>query len=297
MSRQPMPDAPFDPDNATAYARWRTVKLAAWPPEPEAFVTDLAHPDRIGPAEHARMLDACRRANLCIYRAPPGTAGRDTLRALAGAFGLVRRDGHLCADADGIATLQVTQDARRRDYIPYTDRPINWHTDGYYNPPAQRIRSMMLHCQEPAAEGGENACIDPEIIYIRLRDENPDYIRALMQPSCMTIPANRDASGELRAAQTGPVFSIDGHSGALHMRYTARRRNIAWAADPLLREALAFLETLLATDAPHAVRFRLAAGQGILCNNVLHMRTGFQDGPRQRRTFYRARFHERIAGT
>ncbi|MDD3449033.1 MAG: TauD/TfdA family dioxygenase, partial [Gammaproteobacteria bacterium] len=153
------------------------------------------------------------------------------------------------------------------------------------------------HCQEPAAEGGDNACIDPEIIYIRLRDENPDYIRALMQPACMTIPANSDATGELRAEQTGPVFSVDEDSGALHMRYTARGRNIAWAADPLLSEALAFLETLLRPDAPHAIRFRLEAGQGILCNNVLHMRTGFHDGPGQRRTFYRARFYERIAGT
>jgi hypothetical protein len=292
-----MPDSPFDPDNAAAYARWRTAKLAAWPPSPAALVTELAHPDQIEPAEHARMLAACRRANLCIYRAPPGTAGRDTLHTVAGAFGLVRRDGHLCADADGIATLQVAQDARRRGYIPYTDRPINWHTDGYYNPPAQHIRSMMLHCQEPAAEGGENACIDPEIIYLRLRDKNPDYIRALVRPACMTIPANSDETGVLRPAQTGPVFSVDGVSGALHMRYTARRRNIAWADDPLLREALAFLETLLATDAPHAIRFRLEAGQGILCNNVLHMRTGFNDGPAQRRTFYRARFCERIAGT
>ena len=57
----------------------------------------------------------------------------------------------------------------------------------------------MLHCVSPAADGGENGLLDPEIAYLRLRDENPEFIRALMAPDAMTIPANTEEGGENRA--------------------------------------------------------------------------------------------------
>ena len=36
---------------------------------------------------------------------------------------------------------------------------------------------------------------------------------------------------------------------------------------------------------------------GVLCNNVLHERTGFVDDPAAPRLLYRARYHDRVAGT
>ena len=47
-----------------------------------------------------------------------------------------------------------------------------------------------MHCVSPAKSGGENSYLDPEIAYILMRDENPDYIAALMQDDVMMIPAN-----------------------------------------------------------------------------------------------------------
>jgi hypothetical protein len=43
----------------------------------------------------------------------------------------------------------------------------------------------------------------------------------------------------------------------------------------------------------------LRAGQGIICNNVLHKREAFADDAAagQQRLLYRARYHERIRGT
>ena len=65
----------------------------------------------------------------------------------------------------------------------------------------------MLHCVQSAASGGENALMDHEVAYILLRDENPDYIRAFMQPDAMTIPPRMDEKGETaRRVETGPVF-------------------------------------------------------------------------------------------
>ena len=43
--------------------------------------------------------------------------------------------------------------------------------------------------------------------------------------------------------------------------------------------------------------FRLEAGMGIVCNNVLHERDAFSDSAEHRRLVFRARYHDRIAGS
>jgi alpha-ketoglutarate-dependent taurine dioxygenase len=155
---------------------------------------------------------------------------------------------------------------------------------------------MVLHCARPAAAGGENALLDHEILYLLLRDENPAYIAALMQPDAMTIPANIEDGVEIRPAQSGPVFSVDDSSGRLHMRYTARTRSIVWKQDPMTQAAVKMLEALLAADLPYIFRHRLEPGQGVICNNVLHTRTAFENGAdaAQQRLVYRARYYDRV---
>jgi hypothetical protein len=140
--------------------------------------------------------------------------------------------------------------------------------------------------------------MDHEIAYLLLRNENPDYIDALMQPDAMTIPPGTDMHGNLREAAVGPVFSINPQSGDLHMRYTARRRNIEWKNDSLTREAVTCLEGLLNSDSPYIYRGTLEPGMGLISNNVLHDRGGFSDMHGQpQRLLYRARYFDRIAGT
>jgi len=158
---------------------------------------------------------------------------------------------------------------------------------------------MVLHCVSPAAEGGENSLLDHEMAYILLRDANPEYIRALMTPDAMTIPANAEEGTETRPAVTGPVFSIDPVGGNLHMRYTARTRSIEWKQDEATHAAVQFLEQLLSGESPYVFKHRMAAGQGLVCNNVLHNRTGFTDAVDSgvTRLVYRARYYDRIHGT
>jgi hypothetical protein len=208
-------------------------------------------------------------------------------------------DKNLYADDDGISALQVSAEKRQYEYIPYSDKPIKWHTDGYYNTPESKIRAMVLHCEHPAQMGGENTLLDHEIVYILMRDENPGYIAALMQPDAMTIPANVEQGVEIRPAQTGPVFSVDETSGDLHMRYTARTRSIEWKDDKMVKQAVRFLEHLLASDLPYIFHYRLQANEGILSNNVLHGREKFANGESSnvQRLMYRARYYDRIAGT
>jgi hypothetical protein len=112
----------------------------------------------------------------------------------------------------------------------------------------------------------------------------------------MTIPPRLDESGVARAAQPGPVFSIDGQ-GFLHMRYTARSISIEWRADAATQAAVAALARLLATPTPWTLHGRLEPGMGLVCNNVLHDRSGFTETSQKRRLLYRARYHERVAQT
>ena len=297
----PPDPSPLSLDDAATYAAWHDLKLAGHPSRLEDLIVEVRDPRRLSAAEHAAILDRCRRANMAIYvgdtREDPD---KEIPRRLGEQFGLTRLDHNPGADEDAITAITIQSDALHRGYIPYTDRPIAWHTDGYYNPPGRQIHAFILHCVRPATEGGVNGIIDPEILYIRLRDRDPAHIRALMRADAMTIPPNIVDGVELRPASTGPVFS-SGIGGQLAMRYTDRRRNIQWRDDRATTDAVAALRAVLeAADTP---RFSatLEPGWGLICNNVLHSRSRFSDGaepdPAHGRLLYRARYYDRIAGT
>jgi hypothetical protein len=292
--------SPFDPTDDRTYRCWREWKLANYPGDAAALTVRIANPFRLGPTEKQALLDRCRKANAAIYRITTGdVADKALVGALGRQFGLTRLDKNLRADEDSITSLKVVPEAGGTHYIPYTNRPLNWHTDGYYNSADEQVQGVVLHCVSAAAHGGENVYLDHEIAYLLLRDENPDYVRALMQPDAMTIPANTEDGVELRPAQTGPVFSVESVTGSLHMRYTARTRSIVWKDDGMTRLAVGFLGEVLGADSPFLFRHRLRPGEGIICNNILHRREAFADDPQAGRTrlLYRARYHDRIGGT
>jgi hypothetical protein len=286
--------------NETSYMSWRQQKLTNYPATLNDLIVSIKNPYQLSSQEYTELLTRCRKTNLAIYEIDAQVAvDKSALQALTAQLGLHQLDHNLCADEDGVAALQVNTAGRSQEYIPYSNRPINWHTDGYYNTREQQVRAVLLHCIRPALTGGDNQLLDHEIAYIQLRDENPDYIVALMANDVMTIPANVEQGTELRTAQTGPVFSIEPQTGALHMRYTARTRSIVWKSSTLVSAALTYLQKLFNEDSPYVFHCRLAPNQGIICNNILHNRSGFTDGdnPEQKRLLYRMRFYDRIRDT
>ena len=288
--------AHFDLDNAAAYAAWRGRKLAAHPRRLEDLLVEIADPRRLTFAEREALLARCAVANMALYASPTGSdPDKDIPRLLGRQLGLVSLDANRLADDDGISPLAVAPAGTRTEFIPYTDRGIKWHTDGYYNTLERQVRGLLLHCVQSAAAGGGNRLMDHEIAYILLRDENPDHIRAFMAADAMTIPPRLEEGEVARAAQAGPVFSVypDGH---LHMRYTARTVSIEWKDDAATRAAVAALERILADDAsPYVFRGRLEPGMGLVSNNVLHDRAAFRDTETRKRLLYRARYFDRIA--
>jgi len=290
---------PFDLANDVAYQKWRSEKLVAYPLSLNDLIVSISDVDAATEEELLQLKQVIQKRNFVIYDlGDERIASKAEIRRFARLLGLDRIDNNICSDEDSITALQVSDTGQKKIYIPYTNRRLSWHTDGYYNKLDQQIRGMVLHCASPAFEGGENLLLDHEMLYIQLRDENPDLIKALMHTEAMTIPPNNEgeAGQQIRGEQSGPVFSLENGTNNLHMRYSARSRNIVWHDDQLTTGAVAKMTEYLQTS-PYILRYRLKAGQGVICNNVLHNRTSFEDSDSQHRLLYRARFYDRVADT
>jgi alpha-ketoglutarate-dependent taurine dioxygenase len=288
--------AHFSLANDSAYRAWRSAKLANYPKKIDGLVVRIDDPRALTAAETDALETRCAQANMALYYAPGQPAADKSLpHQLARQLGFKRLEGNFLADEDGLSSITpaANESLGRGEYIPYTHKPINWHTDGYYNAPDCRILGMLLHCAQDAETGGENALLDHEIAYIQLRDANPEYVAALMQPGAMTVPARMDEDNVARAEQSGPVFSVDATEGFLYMRYTARTRSIEWKLDAHTQAAVKTLAEIL-HDSEHILRARLVPGMGIICNNVLHTRSAFTDCPERRRLLYRGRYYDRL---
>jgi alpha-ketoglutarate-dependent taurine dioxygenase len=280
-----------------AWRRWRDRKLAHAPRSAADLVVEIANPLAPTEAEIAARADRCRRANLAIYATASAAEDKAIPRSIAERLGLVSLDRNYLSDDDGITSIQVERHKSGAGYIPYSDRPLRWHTDGYYNEPSRRIRAFALHCVRSAAAGGENGLVDPEMAYLWLREKNPAWAEALFDREAMAIPAREDEDGIARPESVGPVFFLDEATGDLNMRYTARTRSIAWKDDATVREAAAWLLAQLDGAREGVYRLRLEPGMGLVCNNALHDRTAFREGLDETRLLYRARYHDRIAAS
>lgn len=282
-----------------AYRDWRDNKLINYPASHAELMVPVRDSSSLHPDEVSALLDGIRRANMVFYQLEDGAGeSKGDLLSRNRQLGLTHIDGNLCSDEDNVTSLRVNDEGRHKFYIPYTNRRLVWHTDGYYNLPAHQIRGFALHCVRQAAVGGESMLLDHELTYIHLRDQDPAFIDAFMAPDAMTIPPNVENGVELRGARTGPVFSLL-PDGSLHMRFSARTRNIEWKQDSKTQEALACLNEYLDHGDTPVYHYRLMSGQGVICNNVLHARKGFEDGAEEEvtRLLYRARYYDRVENT
>ncbi|MCP3690432.1 MAG: TauD/TfdA family dioxygenase [Gammaproteobacteria bacterium] len=284
----------FDLDNESAYQRWREQKLTDYPRDIEHLIVEVKNPAQLSQAERKAMLWCIGKTNMVIFSGPTtGKVDKTIARQMGEQFGLVTLDNNTGADSDGITALEVKPDQWHKHYIPYTNRAIHWHTDGYYNELSRQIYGLQLYCLRAAAEGGENALMDHEIAYIKLRDRDPALVAALMREDAMTIPENRTDKQVNRPDRSGPVF-MAAAGGALHTRYTARKRHVVWRQDDLTQRAVTALNEILDSESPYTYRATLQPGQGLLGNNVLHARSGFDDDPEAPRLLYRLRYFERV---
>ena len=288
------PKSPFNLEDSAAYAAWRARKLTAETEPAPIAIADIA---ALTDAERRALLQSCQQRNFALFRTHVGAHDTQAaLQAFGRQMGLLDLDQNLCAEDSGVTAITVKPTDTDHVYIPYTSRPLGWHTDGYYNAGANQVRAWLLYCAEPAAEGGANELMDHEIAYIRVRDENPEWIRALMADDAFTIPSNTEGGAQIRPDHGGPVFSVSPLDGSLHMRYSARQRNVVWKDDKATHDAAAFLLDLFKQGDEHIYKYRLQSGEGLVSNNILHRRDGFRDAPDggSKRLIYRARYYQRL---
>lgn len=279
------------------YQQWRRLKLADYPTSSAQLMVSVTDPNQLSGQEKQNISHLIAKTNLVIFAlASNQRMDRESLKNMGLQLGLARLDPHLCADEDAITTLRDQPGHQAQLYIPYTNKPMNWHTDGYYNEPSQAIRAFILYCIQDAAHGGENSFIDHERLYIHLRDHRPEFIAPLSAPDAMLIPENRQENQLIRAETSVPVFALDPLTQNLQMRYTSRPKNIVWKTDALTQAALAYLRQVINNGEVPIFTHRLAPGQGVICHNVLHKRAGFKDNAttHQVRTLLRARYYDAV---
>jgi hypothetical protein len=132
----PAAPTPFDLANETGYRAWRDAKLAAYPRSIDELVVPLADPRHLTSDEIDALEARCARANMAIYNAPHLPAADKSIpKQLAQQLGLVHLEGNYLSDEDGLSSITPAddEDRGRGEFIPYTHKSINWHTDGYYN--------------------------------------------------------------------------------------------------------------------------------------------------------------------
>lgn len=275
----------WDLAHTEAYRAWREQVLAE--SAMDFTPVQLRDPARLSETEVDTLASRLYASGAVCYGTDRILEPRDIL-ALGEQLGLVNLDHHQCAEPDGVAQLTAREDTAGR-FIPYTRHRLRWHTDGYYQPDTQRIRSFILHCVQPALDGGVNRLFDPRLLYIVLRDEDPDLIRALAHSQAFTVPAHAEDGEERRAEFSGPVFSADGEH--LYMRYTERAIHIRW--HPETETARLRIQELLEIQPQANHPLRLDAGCGLIAHNVLHCRSAYTDSADHPRLLYRTRYTDR----
>ena len=292
-------NSPFLLQNEDAYRSWRAHKLECRERLEPARVFALNGQGQIDAAMKPELQAQVEAFNFIVFECPDDglreSFDSNALLSLGRQFGLGDLDSNPGAEADSVTALRVVEAGdRRAQYIPYTNRAMNWHTDGYYNPEGRRIGAFALYCLHQAVRGGANYLFDHEMMYILVRDHSAELLEALMCDDMMCVPANVQDNRVIRAEETGPVFSLQPYSCALNMRYTSRPHNIVWKSDNLSASALNLVREIL-MDGAATTEIRLRSGQGIVCNNILHGRQAFHDAPgKPGRLVYRARYYDAV---
>ncbi|BAS68470.1 TauD/TfdA family dioxygenase [Bathymodiolus septemdierum thioautotrophic gill symbiont] len=277
-------------DNSDDYKYWRDEKLANAESNIEACLVEIANPYALTNTEKDKIQQLCRYNNFALFAITAQADYANAINQFNQQFGLNNQDQHLYVQKDGLAHITPTGNKQQGEFIPYTNKAIGWHTDGYYNHPDKRIRSFSLFCVNPANHGGENSWLDNEILYILLRQQSPEAAELLTKIDAMSIPAHSENGKILRPKSTGAIFMQD--NKRLYLRYTQRKKNVQFTSEVVA--AVALLDDILAAGSDYHFQHLMAKNQGMICNNVIHKRSSFIDDKHNPRLLLRGRYFERV---
>ena len=266
------------------FLRWAEEKERNIPHNIDGIIVNIHDINNVKISEIAKIKETINKCNSCIYSSKIALKSNTNLLKFVESVGMRTYDRNNI-ESNEISTITPLE-SNKINYIPYTDKSLNWHTDGYYD--KKSIFSWLLHCVHPATHGGENYLLDHELA-LREYVLRHDDINNLMSEDALTIPESKDTS---RAEISTYIFSIKNQYKKLHMRFSMRKDNIG--TSPKAGDAVTKLKEIIENDcAKYSLTYKLQKNEGIITNNILHGRKAFKDD-KVKRKLLRIRSYERL---
>ena len=266
------------------FLRWAEEKEKNIPQNTDGILVNIHDINNVKISEVSKIKEIINKYNCCIYSSKTVLKSNTNLLKFVELVGMKTYDCNNI-ESNEISTITPLQN-NKVNYIPYTDKSLNWHTDGYYD--RKSIFSWLLHCVNPAAQGGENYLLDHELALREYVLKNDD-INNLMAEDAITIPESKDT---LRSEISTYIFSLKNQYKKLHMRFSMRKDNIG--TSPKASSAVIKLRKIIEDDcAKYSLTYKLQKNEGIITNNILHGRKAFKDD-KVKRKLLRIRSYERL---
>ena len=266
------------------FLRWAEEKERNIPHNIDGIIVNIHDINNVKISEIAKIKETINKCNSCIYSSKIALKSNTNLLKFVESVGMRTYDRNNI-ESNEISTITPLEN-NKINYIPYTDKSLNWHTDGYYD--KKSIFSWLLHCVHPATHGGENYLLDHELA-LREYVLRHDDINNLMSEDALTIPESKDTS---RSEISTYIFSIKNQYKKLHMRFSMRKDNIG--TSPKAGDAVTKLKQTIENDcAKYSLTYKLQKNEGIITNNILHGRKAFKDD-KVKRKLLRIRSYERL---
>ena len=266
------------------FLRWAEEKERNIPHNIDGIIVNIHDINNVKISEIAKIKETINKCNSCIYSSKIALKSNTNLLKFVESIGMKTYDRNNI-ESNEISTITPLEN-NKINYIPYTDKSLNWHTDGYYD--KKSIFSWLLHCVHPATHGGENYLLDHELA-LREYVLRYDDINNLMSEDALTIPESKDTS---RSEISTYIFSIKNQYKKLHMRFSMRKDNIG--TSPKAGDAVTKLKQIIENDcAKYSLTYKLQKNEGIITNNILHGRKAFKDD-KVKRKLLRIRSYERL---
>ena len=266
------------------FLRWAEEKEKNIPHNVNEILVNIHDINNVKISEIYKIKETINRYNSCIYSSKVALKTNTNLLKFVESVGMRTYDRNNI-ESNEISTITPLQN-NIINYIPYTDKSLNWHTDGYYD--RKSIFSWLLHCVNPATQGGENYLLDHELALREYVLRNDD-IDNLMAEDALIIPESKDT---LRSEISTYIFSFKNPYKKLHMRFSMRKDNIG--TSPKASSAITKLREIIENDcAKYSLTYKLQKNEGIITNNILHGREAFKDD-KVKRKLLRIRSYERL---
>ena len=270
------------------YKRWKDKKLESFTRNIDHLTVNITNPNSVSKPEKNKVISLLRSNNLAFFNVDNiSYKDKSSIKRFAFQIGLGDYELDSRSDDDGLTEIKEHKhNDKISEYIPYTAKELNWHTDGYYNTKDNSILSWLLFCNTQSEKGGVNKYLDHEISYILFNDIS-NKIKDLMLENTCCIPENLITR---RKEVLNPVYMFDNEK--LHMKFSMRKKNIIWNDASL--NAINILKSIIEDSSEYHITKKFAEGEGIITNNVIHKRTAFTNSENKNRLLYRLRSKRRV---